>query len=416
MLRKSIETVVGRHEALRSRVVTVNGIPTQHIDPPREFHLDVVDLTSRSPVDVEREAKQLAQEFLDQKIDLSADPLFDSKLWKLSDHEYVFISSMDHLFSDGISYGILNREIWELYDQGMKGLPFSLPQLPVQFPDYAVWQQRTHRAWKRKHEPYWRQHMTGVQSVQVPCDVALADAVPSVALHIPFGNLLSAKLREAARREGTLPSMLVLAIYVIVISRWCDREDLLITYIAHGRYRRSELENMIGFVANLLYLRIRLTKEDTFRELLTRVQLEVSLALEHRDFDRVPDFIPDCSSEAYFNWQPTNSAKGPLDHHFIPESTLIPTWARKYDAKGKPDSEPSIVPFPMRSGPTKFSSTFYDTTDGIYWAVIYAPNLLAPNTIQKLGHDLKSVAEEVAEHPFARIAGISMRPRNVHGI
>jgi hypothetical protein len=386
-----------RHESLRTRIVIDNDIPRQHVNSPQEYRLDVIDLTGRSPIDTEPEVKQLAQEFLDQKIDLSADPLFDSKLWKLSDHEYVFILALDHIVSDGISYEILDREIWELYRQSMKGLPFTLPHLPAQFPDYAVWQQRTHRAWKNKHEQYWRLHLAGVEYVRLPSDVEPDEASPPVVVsqHISFGNSLSAKLREVARREVTPVHLLVLAMYIIVMSRWCDREELVITYISHGRQGRPELENMIGLVVNWVYLRIRLVKEETFRELLTRVRLEVSTAFEHLDFNRVPNLVPECRNELEFHWQSSNRAvrantlpeKAEQRIRMQPVSLRAPNW------------------FP------RFWPVFYDTASGISVTIHYRPDTFVSSSIEIFGYNLRLIANEYVQCPIANLTSTWMKMR-----
>jgi len=409
LLQACIEFVLGRHEALRTRIAFSDGTLVQHVDPPAAYQLQLTDLTCLSPSLAQEEARRMVQCFLDQELNPLTDPLFESRLWKLSDERFVFVIAMEHSFADGISYGILNREIWELYYQGVRErLPLSMEPLLAQFGDYAVWQQRTCSAWRRAHESYWRQHLEGVRCLKMPPDAEFDERAVPVVATIPFGGSLTKTIRTAARHLGTLPSMMILAIYTIVLARWCARADLLITYVAHGRYRRPELQNMVGFIANLLHLRVILARRDTFRELVMQVQLELSRAMEHLDYDRVPDFISDCSSEAFFNWQSTTSTRREVDHHFISECMLVPAWAQAL--KGGPaDQKLVILPFHARwSGFTKFSPIFYDTPEDIYLAVTYTAQVLSPVTIARFGAALKEVAAQVSENPLTRIENISI--------
>jgi hypothetical protein len=404
--------MICRHESLRTRIVVTNRSPSQYVAPPREYHLDVVDLTHHSVAVAEHEAMSLVQTFLDRVIDPSVDCLFEATLWKLGESDYLLVLALDHIVADGISFGILNRETWELYNSGMEEISESLPPLRVQFPDYAIWQQRTYRAWMREYEAYWRQHLAGAESVQIPCDLCSNALGTPETLHVTFGTSLSLKLREMARHQGTVLSMVVLAIYVIVMSRWCRQEDeLLLSYAFHGRSRHPELPGMIGPIVHALFLRITLIKGEPFRDLLVRTQMEVCSALGHLDFGVVPDLLPDCLTEVSFNWQPTTWAGGSLDHHFIAETLLTPVWAKRLAAKHeRPDQRLIMSSFPARwSGGVKFNPIFYDTEHGIQLVVTYAPNVLARATMQVLCDDLKSVASQVAESPLARLSEIVTR-------
>lgn len=425
LLQRCIETVVRRHEALRTRIITVDGAPRQHIDAVCEYRLETIALPEFSSVDTEREVMRLAQVFLHEEIDLAVGPLFEARLWKLSGQEHVLILALDHMVGDGISYGILNREVWTLFRRGAQPPASALPPVPVQFADYAIWQHLTRDHWTRTNRQYWTERLAGAPRLQLPVDAgSCAQLAQSsvVAQHIPFGQALSAALRAVARREGTLLSLLILSIYVIVISRWSRQNDVVISYVSHGRDRRPELANTIGFIASLLFLRITTTATDSFRTLIHRVALEVSTALEHADFDRVPDFIPECGSEATFNWQSTHSARGPLDHHFVPEISsqldFAPSWA---SARNEPchttDNALSIRPFPAycSDGAVKFAPIFYDTTSGIHLVVMYSPHLLSASALARFRCSLLSIAEYITENPSSRITEMPWTVPDIDG-
>lgn len=392
VLQENILTLVQRHESLRTRFITVGGSPRQHVDVVSEYHLDVIDLSALPRADAEREAMHRTQEFLDQRIDLSVGPLFEAKLWKLSDVEHVLILVVDHMVSDGLSYGILNRELWGLYNQSSQGVSFSLPPLPVQFGDYAIWQHQTQVAWTQKHKSYWENHLSGKPRVEVPLDTELDQrSLPtSATLHIPLSGTASTNLSDLARRLGAPLYLLVMVVYVVVMSRWCNQEALLVELPTHGRHNRPELQNMFGFIANFLYLRIAIEKGDTFHELLRRIQREISAAFEHQDYDRVPDIVDDCRTDISFHWRSANWSPPVRESRRVGDGNL----------KMRPFSTRSL-PWPL-----KFWCAFYETRAGIFATVEYRSDILAARSLKAFRDSLRSVAEELALRPQTRLDSV----------
>jgi hypothetical protein len=390
LLRRSIETVVRRHEALRTRFPVVHGTPTQHIDAAGEYALTVVDLVDLPQSEVEQTVKRLAQDFQEQEIDLTAGPLFEARLFKLSAEHHVLIVLIDHMVSDGISNGLLNKEIWLGYDAGVRNEQPSLPPLPVQFADYAVWQQRTHEAWRRDHEPYWKEHLRDARGTRLPTPSALPLAKPAAAVtrHFSFGPLLSERLREVARRERTMHSVVALTTYAVAMSHWCQQEDLLIRCPIHGRQGRPELANLIGFVMNVLYVRMNIRRQDTLLDLLAQAQQEMARALEHRDFDRVLELMPDCRTELEFHWR---SAK----------------WAGR---NSDPHTSDGIRrrPFLMRvpDGRWKFWVLFNDTLADLCVMVQYWPHWVPSGAVEEFASNLRVVAAALVDRPRVQVCSV----------
>jgi hypothetical protein len=354
--------------------------------------MEVIDLTGTDIGQAEAESRRMAQAFLDERIDISADRLFDARLWKLSESDYVFILAAEHMIADGFSYSILSREIWDSYNQAVQGVPLIHAPLPIQFPDYAVWLHRTYTDWKRKHESYWTEKMTGVTTASIPPDKGIPDGDPLVAdtVHISLGSSLSARMREIARRDGTPLNLLILAVYGIVLSRWCGRDDLVLTYVSHGRQNRPELGTMIGFIVNWLYLRIRLESADTFQEFSRRMSLEVSAAFEHMDFNRVLHLLPECRTDLEFHWQ-SNSRK--VRARDLPAGFACPL---------------RMQPFGLRaaSWTPAFWPVFFDNPAGVSVTITYRSDLFYASTVEKFGNDLRLVANEYVEHPTARVGSV----------
>jgi len=190
-------------------------------------------------------------------------------------------------------------------------------------------------------------------------------------------------MRLNASRCSYLSSFLTA--YATVISQWCGTRDLLVRFVLHGRHRRPELENVIGYVSHSLYLRIEITPAMTFRDLLAQVRREFAAATEHRDFDRVPNFIPECTSEVAFHWRSASRTSG--------SSPVV---------GGQIRVQPFIIR-PLNDWPLKFWSVFYDTPGGMGVTMNYRPDCLATSTIRRLGEQLQWVAAALIDRPLEHV-------------
>lgn len=355
--------------------------------------MKMIDLSTLPMISAEREATRLGQEFIEEKIDLSVGPLFAAELFRLSDREHVLILGLDHIVSDLASYGILTREIWTLYHQAANGRSPSLPPLSVQFPDYAVWEELTYDTWLRRHGAYWRERLTGVRPLELPLDSGSGEvsyATGAATLHFTFGKTLTTELGEVARRERIRLPLVVLAAYAALVSRWFDRRDFVLGFFSHGRHGRAELETMIGLLVNYLHLRIEVAPQDSFADLLQRVNLEVQAAQEHQDFNRVPDLIPECKAELSFNWLSASCTSANIAQ---PREAHFPLKIQRFALK--------------TAWPThKLLPLFVDTPAGICMTIMYRSDLFASSTVHRFARNLRSFLEELARSPRASIASV----------
>lgn len=404
-LRRSIESVVQRHESLRTRIVLVDGTPRQHIETDFRFSLEVIDLTAILSKDIEAEATRLVHMYLHERIDLSVGPLFEGKLLKLSSREHVLILGLDHIVCDGASNMILSREIWSLYEQAARGQALLLPQLPIQFADYAVWQQRTFDAWLTTHGPYWRERLSCAPHIKLTREASDDIKHPILeSLHFPIGKMITTSLRDVARRQRTHLSSVVLAIYVSLLSRWCDQDDLVLGFVSHGR-NRPELAHMIGFISTHLYIRITIAKQDTFLDLLNKINLQLHDAQSHQDYDRVPDLFYDDSPGVLFNWVPTQWS--PID------------WTQwSVHQRRKLNNQLEMQPFPIqlqsnaRGGPCPFMIMMApsDTIAGIILTLFYRSDLFTLSRVESFCTNIRLFSAEFAERPFTSVASLALTP------
>jgi len=360
--------------------------------------LEVVDLAQTPLVRAETEVMQLAEEFVEERISWDSGPLFAARLFRLCQDEYVLVISVDHMITDGVSNVILSDEILALYTEMVGGLPSSLPRVPLQFADYAVWQQQIHENWLREHEEYWKARLVRAPTIQLPFDKVKAESKSEYGIggmtRISFDLSVTVGIHDLARRERTVPAMVMLTAYVATISRWCNQRDIIVMFVEAGR-STAELIPMVGWLVNHLHLRIEISTKDSFLDLLSTITAEFYRAQEHQDFNRVPLLIPECTTDLYFNWLPDNNPG------WLPNQPI----GGKHELRIRPFSvkQREIPPFPL--------GTFLSQdTSGFVATVCYRADLFLADTIIQFGRNLNSTASEMTSAPNAHLfcrSGIS---------
>jgi len=288
-LRRAVTALVTRHEVLRTRYLSEDGVPYQIVDSPDTVRLRVVDL-SHYPAD-ERD-RVLDERVLAQArtpADLAAGPAVTPILFQLADDDNVVMLDMHHVSTDGTSVAILVPELLACY-QGAE-----LPPLPIQYGDFAAWQrgQLDDAALDRLLE-YWRTHLAGLPTLEMPTDrprpATRTWAGASIVHRYPSD--LRERVDVFARSIGVTPMTVWLAGFQTLLSRYSGQDDIVIGSVFSGR-TRPELEPLIGFFANTQVLRTDLGGDPTFRELVGRARDTLLAAHDHQDvpFDKVVDAL-----------------------------------------------------------------------------------------------------------------------------
>lgn len=401
VLRESLDFLMERHETLRTRIVSTDGTAWQHIDDNGKCCLAFFDLSATTSPELE--ARQLVQQLIYREIDLSKGPLFEARLLRLSSQEHVLAVVLDHVVCDGVSSMRLNQEIWNVYNQCLLGSQITLPSLPIQFADYAVWQERTYKLWLNKHEGYWRARLVGAPRLKLPNGSDRRLPAPICAHHhFSLGKALTIKLRSMARRDRVPLSTIMLTLYAAVLSRWCNQHDFLVGFVSHGR-NRPELANMVGYIANTMYLRIEIEESDTLLSLLKTIELELRLAIQHQDYGRVPGIFFDEAPGLFFNWTPSHWS--PID------------WSR-WSVPVKREKQDGIetLPFPAELTPIASSNSFQfslapsDTVAGIILSLVHRSDLYIVDEIEQLLRSVRLFAEEFVANPHLPLALLPLSP------
>ncbi|EPX59029.1 Long-chain-fatty-acid--CoA ligase [Cystobacter fuscus DSM 2262] len=274
ILRRSFELIVHRHEVLRTTFEQRDGEPFQRIHAPMRWSMPVIDLSGRPAHTRDTEARRLEQEEASRPFELERGPLLRTTLVKCSDAEHLLLVTMHHIISDGWSTGVMMSEFATNYEGLRRGGPPTLPELPIQYADHALWQrQMLSGPLLEEQLAYWRKQLADMPpALRLPLDRP-RPAKPSHkgAEHVVWIPLeIATGLRELAHREGATLFMVLLAAFQLLLSRLTGQEDIAVGTPIAGRMRR-ELEGLIGFFVNTLVLRADSSGNPSFAQFLARV-------------------------------------------------------------------------------------------------------------------------------------------------
>jgi len=285
-LEQSLNEIIQRHEVWRTNFRLVNGEPIQETFPQSTWDLSIINREDLCGRDCEEEVKQIAADESKKPFNLAKGLLVRATLLRLSEEEHVLLVTMHHIITDGWSCNVFLRELSSLYAAFSKNLPSPLPELPIQYADFAVWQ-RDHLKGEflATQLNYWKQQLKGdLPILQLPTDRPRPNLTTFTGAkqYFAFSASLTNALKQLSQREDATLFMSLLAAFNILLYRYTDQEDILIGSPIANR-SRAELEGMLGLFVNTLVLRNNLSGNPSFRELLHRVR-EVTLdAYAHQD-------------------------------------------------------------------------------------------------------------------------------------
>ncbi|HSN99955.1 MAG TPA: condensation domain-containing protein, partial [Candidatus Nanopelagicales bacterium] len=392
-LRRAFEALFHRHEALRTTVRTVEGEARQGIHPSGRFELAFDDLSSHdSP---ESQAYRIGAEEVLRAFDLAAGPLFRVRLFRLRDDHHVLVMVMHHIVSDGWSMGILMRELLAHYEAARAGRAAMLPELPVQYADYAIWQ----RTWLsgevlERQLAYWRENLSGVAPLELPADRPRPPS-PSHrggSVQVSLGKELTEAIQALARREGMTLFMVLLAGFQALLHRLSGQDDIAVGTPIAGRTQK-ELEGLIGFFVNTLVLRTDFAHEPSFLDLLGHVKETTLGAYAHQDvpFEKL---VEELSPARDLSRQPLFQVMFALQN--------TPTGALHAG-----DFE--VTPLDLEGAEAaKFDLTLNLTEqDGaLEGALVYASDLFDVETVERMAERLRLLLEAALRSPEARVADL----------
>ncbi|HKX32261.1 MAG TPA: amino acid adenylation domain-containing protein, partial [Blastocatellia bacterium] len=337
-LRRALDRIMERHEALRTNFVLVGGEVTQSIGAIEGRRFQLVEHDLRRRMNAREELDELIGQESGAAFDLGAGPLIRGRLIRLSEDEHTLLITMHHIVSDGWSVGVLMNELSRLYGAFLRGEADPLPPLGVQYADYAVWQ----RSWMegemlRRQIDYWKEALAGAPArLELPADRprSATQNYAGASARLELDEKLATGVKGLSRRYGTTLFMTLLGGWAALLARLSGQEDLVIGTTTANR-GRVEIEKLIGFFVNTLALRIDVSSSPTAGELLGRVKAQALRAQQHQDlpFERVVEAVrPDRSLshspifQVAFAWQ--NAPEGArelsgLEVRALPEAPQV---------------------------------------------------------------------------------------------
>jgi len=294
-LKSALDMVIARHDGLRTTFSIVDGSPTQVVAKSLLLDLPIIDLSEIPQPAREAEAQRLLRDEAGRPFDLSQGPLIRSVLLRLAEREHILRVTTHHIVTDGWSVGIFHRELSALYEAVVDEQPSSLPQLPIQYTDYSVWQ----REWfdgdvYQSQLAYWKKQFTTLPPVlELPADHPRPSVQAYRAFHgaqhtISLSTQLTHDLKQLCRKENVTLFMTLMAAFQVLLHRYTGENDIVVGTPIAGR-QMPETEDLIGLFINTLAMRSSISGELTLRNLLGRVK-EVALgSYAHQDlpFERL---------------------------------------------------------------------------------------------------------------------------------
>jgi amino acid adenylation domain-containing protein len=284
-LGRALAEIVRRHEILRTRIVSVDGRPSQVVSPAAASELETLNLSSLPEAEREAELRRLVDGAAEHHFDLERGPLFHARLLKLGEDDHALLVTLHHIVSDGWSTSVMVNELAALYEAFSAGRPSPLEELPFQYADYAAWQRENLRGEVLERQlRYWRAKLGDAQHVlELPSDRPHPPKPTYVGARrrVRLSPRAAASLYALAEQEGATMFMALLAAFNLLLYRYTGQDDILVGTPAAGR-DLPETERLIGFFVNTLVMRTRLDAGQTFRGLLRQVRETALEAYEHQ--------------------------------------------------------------------------------------------------------------------------------------
>ncbi|MBW4592778.1 MAG: condensation protein [Brasilonema angustatum HA4187-MV1] len=391
-LEQSFNEVIRRHEVLRTTFTTVDGQSIQVIAPTLTFRLPVIDLQELPKDKREAEVLRLAHQEAQHSFNLAKGFLLRVTLLRQTETDHALLLTMHHIISDGWSIGVLIREIAALYEAFSLGKPSPLPELSIQYADFAVWQ----RQWLQKEQletqlAYWKQQLGGKLAVlELPSDRPrpIIQTFSGARESLMLPKSLSEKLKALNQRQGITLFMILLAAFGTLLFWYTGQEDIVVgTDIANRN--QVETKGLIGFFVNQLVLRTDLSGNPTFLELLERVREMTLEAYTHQDlpFDKLINIL---NPKRELNRSPLFQVKIVLENTQTPSLEL---------------SGLSISPLNAQKKTTQLDLLLElaETEQGITGALEYNTDLFEATSIVEMLRSFEAILYKVATQPEARL-------------
>lgn len=392
-LQKTMAEIVRRHDVLRTRFVAEEGDPRQVVDVQVGAML-LLDLSGAE--DPEAEAARLQEEEARTAFNLSKGPLLRMKLLRLAEKHHLLLLTLHHIVSDAWSAGILVREMSQLYAALKEGKPSPLPELPVQYADFSVWQREwlKGRALEAEME-YWRKQLGGLSILNLPADRPRPPVRRrrGAATGFSLDRDLVRRLRALGRTEGATLYMVLLSVFQVFLHRYCGQDDIAVGSPISGRMQ-VETEGLIGCFINTLVFRTEVRAEESYRKLLQRVRKTALEAYVHQEvpFEKL---VEELQPERGSNQTPLFQVMFVFQNAPAPQIEL---------------GDVRLHAFDVDSGTAKFDLMLVleEAGDEIRGSFEYDTDLFAITSVKRMTDHYRVLLEGVLAGPDCRVSSLPL--------
>ncbi|MGW1198620.1 amino acid adenylation domain-containing protein, partial [Streptomyces sp. NPDC002536] len=396
-LRGALDGLVARHEALRTTFGTVDGKGVQTVHPELAPEWTEADVSGAPAGEREERARELVRAEMARPYDLKVGPLVRVLLVRVADDEYVCVLGMHHIVTDGWSMGIVARELGALYAARVEGLDAGLPEVAVQYPDFAAWQRGRLEdgGLLEKQVQWWRERLAGIAPLELPTDrprpAVRSSAGAVYGFEVPAETV--AAVKDLARRQGATLFMTLTAAVQTVLARYSGQEDIAVGTSSSGRGGK-DLEQLVGFLVNTVVLRSRIDPQVSFTELLGQVKETVLEAFAHEDvpFDKLVEAL--------------------APERDTSRTPLVQAMVVLQNAPAGPAKFPGVEtsPYPLERDAALFDITVeFEERDGTLLGLIeYSTELFDEATVARLAGHLDVLLAAAARTPDVPLSALPM--------
>ena len=394
-LEKAFQAIIQRHEPLRTQFKLKDNKPIQAIDSNVTFTLPVVNLQNLSHS--EQQVKNLLLAAASEPFDLESGSILRVKLWQVKTEEYVLLLAIHHIAADGWSIGVLVDELSVYYRSFCTGTKADLPDLSIQYADFALWQRQwlTNEVLDRQLS-YWKQQLTGIPLLhQLPTDRP-RPAIQSFrggTERLQLDSQLTQQLKKLSQESGSTLFMTLLAGFAVLLSRYSQQTDVVIGSPIANR-NRTEIEGLIGFFVNSLVLRFDLSQDPTFEDFLAQVRQTTQDAYDHQDLP-FEMLVEKLQIERHLDRNPLTQIVFALQN--APSSP--------WDLPGVNIEE---IPSGFDSVRVDLEVYLWDAPEGLGGFCSYNRDLFDAETIVRLMTHFKTLLAAIVENPRQSVASLPL--------
>ncbi|MDH5548217.1 MAG: amino acid adenylation domain-containing protein, partial [Gammaproteobacteria bacterium] len=398
VLSKCFNAVVARHEALRTVFVSHKGKPGQAIQSKLAIQLPVIDLSSLPEDERESQIRVLASADARNPFNLARGPLLRTSLIRLNAKENVLLLNMHHIVSDGWSMEILVRELGALYNAFSQNMPNPLPDLPIQYADFAHWQrEKLQGEVLERQQSYWRQQLAGASEIlELPTDrpYPATQSYRGSNIRVSISKKITEKLLKISHSHSATLFMVLTAAYQLLLSQYSGQKDICIGTPSANR-NHSELEPLIGFFINTLVIRTQLDGNPSFSELLTQVRETTLDAFTHQDlpFEQLIDELQLSRTMRHAPLVQAIFALHTSQHGAVGASTDL-------------QLEPIYAANPFTKVDLDLDLT--ETKNGLEGYIQFATDLFNEETVQRIADTFVQLLTNIADNPQKRLSEFNL--------